>query len=86
MPKGVINMTVLKNDADDQCTKCTELRFLVVNKAEKVTLSFSTAVDIRTEAYDETTMISKFDDTAFSPGLKHFIIIAKSDHVLIIAG
>ena len=83
MPRGVLNITIHQNDpAIVSCIKCTELRFLVQQKDVKQTLAFSTNINMRTDIYDGVNT-SKFNDSAFSEGLKHFNIQAKKDHVLI---
>jgi Flp pilus assembly pilin Flp len=86
MPQGVRNITIFRNNEASECTKCTEVRFTVQQKSQIADLSFSTNIDIRSENYDEATMISQFPEEAYSPGLKSFKVEAKAEYVLVSMG
>ena len=86
MPAGVRNISIVQNIAKSGCTECTELRFDIQQRDNVATLAFSTPIELRTEMYDIETKTSTFPEEAYSPGIKHFKIEAKKDHVLISVG
>jgi hypothetical protein len=88
MPAGVRNMTIVTNDPNNIekiCTRCTELQFVLQKSNAKIVIPFSSEIELRTTNFNGISYpyLSKFEDRAYTQGIKKFKIQAKKDFVLI---